>query len=120
MAQKQRALKPLTNEQFDALANLVRMRKQTRIKEATRLIIVEGRRTPDVAAEFDLFPQSVSNSVTRIIKAWSLVVEVLDIENIVRQTLSRANEAQSVITREQLIADITVNVSNIYESKQGH
>lgn len=52
----------MTNDQFDALATLLRM-KEGRRKEGARLVMVEGCRPADAARAVDVTPQTVSNAL---------------------------------------------------------
>jgi DNA-directed RNA polymerase specialized sigma24 family protein len=53
----------MTLDQFEAIAVLISSREPTR--SATRRVLVDGITPADAAREFDLKPQSVSNTLRR-------------------------------------------------------
>ena len=55
----------MTDEQFDAIATLIRMKKG-RSREAARLVLVEGILPTDAAALVELSRSAVRNTVKRV------------------------------------------------------
>lgn len=53
----------MTGKEFDVLAQLTRAREP--VKSAARRVLVDGIAPAEAAREFEISPQSVSNSVSR-------------------------------------------------------
>lgn len=56
----------VTNDQFQAIAQLLQLKAGTVWHEAARLVLVEGRNSADVAKELDLAPPAVNEVVMRV------------------------------------------------------
>ena len=61
----------MTSSQFDALAQLLKLR-QGQAQEAARLVLVHGHRPTDAAALVGLSLAGVSNSVSRVRRGFEL------------------------------------------------
>jgi DNA-directed RNA polymerase specialized sigma24 family protein len=65
----------LTEAQFSALAQLLRLR-QGPATEAARRVLVEGRRPAEVARALGLSPQAVCNAVSRCRRGLILIEQI--------------------------------------------
>ncbi len=55
----------MTGEQFEALAQLLRLRRTARTREALRMILVDGARVTDAARATGMSQPAVSNALAR-------------------------------------------------------
>lgn len=64
--------------QFDVIAELISSREPT--KSAVRRVLVDGITPADAAREFDLTPQSVSNTLRRFRDADTLIQKAYSVK----------------------------------------
>lgn len=62
----------LTDQQFDALARLIRMQRDQPSAQAARLVLVEGMTGAEAARRLGVTPQTVSGAVVRVQRALAL------------------------------------------------
>ena len=62
----------MTNDQFDALAELMRLR-QSSSREGARLVFVEGKSQSEAARQCGLSPQNINDRVRSIRHALTLI-----------------------------------------------
>lgn len=70
----------MTQDQFDALAELLRLRGGA-AKEAARMVLIDGLSPADAARATGISPQSVTNAVTRCRKGLALSKIVAGVEH---------------------------------------
>lgn len=66
----------MTDKQFDALAQLLRLRPGS-AREAARLVLVDGMTQADAARKLDVSPNTVTNAVARARAGLVLVRKVI-------------------------------------------
>lgn len=62
----------ITDEQFDAIAQLIRMQRDQPSAQAARLVLVEGMTGAEAARRLGVTPQTVSGAVVRVQRAMAL------------------------------------------------
>lgn len=55
----------MTGEQFESMAQLLRLRRTARTREALRMILVDGARVTDAARATGMSQPAVSNALAR-------------------------------------------------------
>lgn len=55
----------MTGEQFESMAQLMRLRRAARTREALRMILVDGARVTDAARATGMSQPAVSNALAR-------------------------------------------------------
>lgn len=79
---------------FEAVCSLISMRN-SKSRESARLVLVFGRKAPEVAAELDMGVQGVHDAILRIRKGVSLCMQVAEQPGIAWRPKAKPEDSQS-------------------------